>query len=114
VENVINFVPKPSKLAELRSKTDRELLSLISSRLELGLAFVRRAAQEATRANWPGAEELYRYAEGAYAEACSWMPLVATVTNLEHRRVEVKLADLHELLEEHSPLSSNQTQSACS
>jgi hypothetical protein len=37
--------PEPAKLLELRAKTDRQILRLLDSRLELGLNFVALVEQ---------------------------------------------------------------------
>jgi|ERR1700691_454179 hypothetical protein len=61
------------KLAELRAKTDRELVGIIDAELELGLRFV------------PG----HLRAEIAYANARKLLPKVEDLT--QRRRLEVKL-----------------------
>ena len=70
-----------SKLAELRAKTDRQLVALIRSTLDDGLA---------SRAE----------AERAYSEVRVLLPTVRDVTEAERRRLEWKLARLRELLDE--------------
>ena len=69
------------KLAELRAKTDRQLVILLRSRLDGGLA---------SRAQ----------AKRAYAEVRVLLPTVREVTEAERRRLELKLARLRGFLEE--------------
>jgi hypothetical protein len=84
-----------SKLQELRRKTDRQLVSLISNKLDRGLDFVRI----------PEAEE--RAAE-AYDEARAWMPLLHDSAPLDRRRLEAKLSQLRAAL-----YSQARVQAAC-
>ena len=70
-----------SKLAELRAKTDLQLVTLIQSRLDGGLASCAEA-------------------ERAYAEVRVLLPTLRDVTEAERRRLESKLARLRELLDE--------------
>ena len=56
-----------SKLKQLRAKTDRQLVDLISSRLERGLALAHETAGEESRVR----------AERAHTEAHAWLALVA-------------------------------------
>jgi hypothetical protein len=69
------------KLAQLRAKTDRELVILIGSTLEDGL----RSRGEAER---------------AYSEVRALLPTVREVTEAERRRWEMDLARLREVLDE--------------
>jgi len=69
------------KLAELRAKTDRQLVILIRSTLENGLA---------SRVE----------AEKAYSEVLVLLPAVRDVPEADRRRLESKLARLRQLLDE--------------
>ena len=69
-----------AKLQELRGKTDRQLVSLISHKLDRGLA-------------------LPEMAEEAYDEASAWMTLLTEVAPLERRRLELKLSQLRATLD---------------
>jgi predicted TIM-barrel fold metal-dependent hydrolase len=75
-----------SKLAELRAKTDRQLVILIRSTLDEGL----RSRAEAER---------------AYSEVRVLLPTVRHVTEADRRRLESKLARLRELLDERPVLA---------
>jgi hypothetical protein len=66
---------RKSKLAQLRAKTDRQLVTLIRTRLDHGLASCAEA-------------------ERAYSEVLVLLPTVRDVTDAERRRLESKLARL--------------------
>ena len=80
-----------SKLAELRAKTDRDLLTIIDNALDLGLLLA---------ANEPDVDPagvLHRRAADIYADT---VMLVDRVDNVrERRRLEEKLRQLRESLE---------------
>ena len=69
------------KLAELRAKTDRQLVILIRSTLDDGFA---------SRAE----------AERVYSEVRALLPTVCDVTEAERRRLDSKLARLRTLLDQ--------------
>lgn len=86
---------RKSKLAQLRAKTDRELVILIQSTLEDGL----RSRGEAER---------------AYSEVRALLPTVREVTEAERRRLEAKLARLRGLLDERPAHAMARMHAACS
>ena len=83
-----------SKLAELRAKTDRQLVILIRSTLDDGL----RSRVEAER---------------AYSEVRALLPTLRNVTQAERRRLEAKLARLRELIDEPPMRAMGRMQAAC-
>ena len=83
-----------SKLAELRAKTDRQLVILMRSRLDDGL----RSRAEA---------------ESAYAEVLALLATVRDATEAERRPLESKLARLRELLQARPVHAAARTQAAC-
>jgi hypothetical protein len=91
---VKDFMSRQLKLAELRAKTDRQLVILIRSTLDGGLA---------SRAE----------AERAYSEVLVLLPTVRDVTEAERRRLESKLARLRGLLDERPVHATADMQSAC-
>jgi hypothetical protein len=70
-----------AKLNELRAKTDRQLVDLIRSRIERGLALAREVSNDEARA----------YAEQAHREAQALLPLL---TAADRGELEPLLADL--------------------
>jgi hypothetical protein len=80
-----------SKLAELRAKTDRDLVSIIDNALEVGLLL---AADEP---DVDPAGVLHRRAADIYADMVMLVQKVETVS--ERRRLEGRLRQLRESLE---------------
>ena len=100
-----------AKLGELRSKTNRQLASLISHKLDRGLAFARVLEGE-SRKHWASTEHFVVTAESAFAEASAWMGLLNGAKQLERRRLEFKLARLRSALER-ARASHVRVQAAC-
>ena len=78
-----------SKLAELRAKTDRELVCLVGNSLEIGLQCARAAADGPTR--------LRAKAEDICAKALILLPRIENLS--ERRRLEKKVTELQAVLE---------------
>jgi Protein of unknown function (DUF2934) len=93
-----------SKLDELRSKTDRELIQLVNTTLDLG---IREAQQALTSAdNWKSAEDHYLKAKRACFEAVRVVPLLREVGDEERIGAEAKEESLREIIEAISGVSS--------
>jgi hypothetical protein len=84
------------KLSELRAKTERQVLSIIHSKLELGLNFVALAEQTYSDGRRDHAEQLLRRAEQAVIEVKQLLPVL---TDDQYRSVGPKLNELREALE---------------
>jgi hypothetical protein len=74
-----------SKLAELRSKTDRQLLVLITNQLDAAL----RSAQH---------EGDLAAAEESYCRAVRWYPLALSLPHAERTQLERKMTQVRERL----------------
>ena len=86
------------KLEQLRSKTNRQLIALISSRLDAGSQFVRSG---------------YHFdAERVYEEARVLFPLVDNSTPDEKQRLEARLTRFGKSLQQHALLSRSHVQTA--
>ena len=72
---------KTGRLAGLRAKTDRDLLTLIGRTLDRGL-------------EWAGAPESYSLAEEAYSQASQLLPALDGVAHAHRQQLETKLAEL--------------------
>jgi hypothetical protein len=88
--------PETAKLAELRAKTDRQILRLLHSRLEVGLNFVALVEQTYTDGNPDHAEQLLMGAEEAVIEVKRLLPVL---TKGQYRSVGPKLNELREALD---------------
>ena len=91
------------KLAELRAKTDRQLIDLIAGCLERGYALLES----------PGDEESYILAEDAYCEAFRLASALYTLPEIEHRRLAASLERLRHLLDRHSKRLDLRARAAC-
>jgi hypothetical protein len=87
--------PGLEKLSELRARTDRQILTIIHSKLELGLNFVALAEQTDPDGISHHAEKLLRRAEQAVTEVKQLLPVL---TEDQHRSVGPPLKDLQEAL----------------
>jgi hypothetical protein len=110
----MNSRPELTKLVELRSKTDRQLVRFITSRLDVGLNYARLVADPESDCGWASAEAFRSRAAKAYEEARSLLPWVNDLTSAERRRLETKLEQLRELLEESTIHAGMRIQTACS
>ena len=84
------------KLAELRAQTDRQILSLLHSRLALGLNLTVLAEQTYSDGIPDHAEQLLRRAEEAVIEVKRLLPVL---TEDQHRSVGAPLNKLQRELE---------------
>jgi hypothetical protein len=94
-----------SRFDELRSKTQRQLVQLISNELDLG---IREARQALSADTWASAEDHYLRAQRAYAEASHLIPMVGDVVA---DQPEERVVHLREMLDGLSVLDSTPTPS---
>jgi hypothetical protein len=97
-----------AKLHELRSKTTRQLVSLISNKLDRGLVSARELEGGT---DW-APEDFAANAERALEEASMWMTLLNGATPLDRRRLESKRAELRGMLDR-ARTSELRVQAAC-
>ena len=88
--------PELEKLAELRAKTDRQILGLLHSRLAAGLNLTVLAEQTYLHGIPDHAEQLLRRAEEAVSEVKRLLPVL---TEDQHRSVGPPLNKLQKELE---------------
>jgi len=86
--------PQPVKLAELRAKTDLQIVSIIHSKLELGLNFLALVEETNSDGSPDHAEQLLRNVEQAITEVKQLLPVLSddgrrgfgpTLNHLEER-----------------------------
>lgn len=82
---------------ELRIKTDRQLLQVVTNALALGLREARHALKAAD--TWALAEGHYRRAKKLHTEASCLIPLTGEIPDEERHRLEARLEHLREMLE---------------
>jgi hypothetical protein len=97
----MNGTAQTLKLLELRAKTDRQLLQLISVRLHTALRLAKN-------------RECVAEAEDIHREVSALLPWVWGVSGAERRELESATGDLRRLLDRFSSDAELQTQSACS
>jgi hypothetical protein len=85
-----------SKLDELRSKTDRELMWLVNTTLDLGIREAQQAL--ASSGDWKSAEDHYLRAKKACFEAVRVVPLLREVEDEERSGAEKKEESLREMV----------------
>ncbi len=89
----MNSTSESSKLEELRAKTDRQLMALITNRLNQAFAFLSLAARQDMRARW--ASNFYEMkARRAWQEARVLLPCVRDLPPAERLRFEEHLGRL--------------------
>jgi hypothetical protein len=81
------------KLAELRAKTDRQLLEFMAAQLDRALALAE-------------AGESLMHAEKIHAEVQRLLPLVKNANHAEWRRLVARMNELREILDAYSVLHS--------
>ncbi len=89
----ISILPEQAKIAELRAKTDRQLITLIDHQLDSGIRLAQLLSGEdsGTAASFGQAR-----AETAWAESRRLLPKVYNLS--ERLRLEKKLAELRRVL----------------
>jgi hypothetical protein len=93
-----------AKFDELRLKTDRQLIQLANTELDLGIRDAHDALEFAE--NWASAERHYLLAERAYAQATRLIRLTSDFSGDELSRVESRLKHLREGLSAISAMGS--------
>ena len=88
----------PTKLAQLRLKTDRQLIAVISRTLDAGCDHARRGH--------------YLQAEKAYGEVRVLLPFVDRLRSADKLQLEARLARLGETLDESSGANGARLQTA--
>ncbi len=107
----MNTAAESAKLVELRAKTDRQLVSMISSRLEAGLSLLRLAADASRKGCAAKAESLELRARQGYEEARKLLPFVRGISWAELCPLERRLEQLREFMEQTH--GSTQMRTAC-
>ncbi len=95
----MNLASESSKLVELRAKTDRQLVELISNRAAAGEMLARLAAEAGVRQCHAKAELFEAQARKNYEEAQSLFPYVRSAAKGERRELERRLMQLRESLD---------------
>lgn len=96
------------KLAQLRARTDRQLVELISARLDHGFSCARVLAAQDSQPQWATVREFQQRAENAWREAHQLLPALDGVAETDRaallRRVEILREVLDQFAAETYPI----------
>jgi|ERR1017187_3241229 hypothetical protein len=96
------------KLAQLRAHTDRQLVELISARLDRGFAYARVLAARDSQTDWAAAREFQQRAENAWREAHHLLPALNGIAETDRaallHRAEILRAVLDQFAVETVPV----------
>ncbi len=95
----MNTASESSKLLELRAKTDRQLLQMVSNRVNAGVAFTQAAVDASMRGSKAASHVLQARARKGYEEGRLLLACTRDISFGERRGFERKLQELAELLE---------------
>jgi len=102
-----------SKLIELRSKTDRELLEIVRRSLEHGLIYANVARAHYNLGERAPADDLAAKAKWACDESRMLLPLVGGLSRRERTRLETERRELQDKLDELHERRGGLKQMAC-
>lgn len=95
----MSSTPQLAKSAELRAKTDRQLLGIVSRALEQGLDSAGMADRQYELGDQAQAEGLLARAERAYNESCMLLTVLYGATHQQRTALEQRLRELREKLD---------------
>ena len=92
--------PRVRKLAQLRARTDRQLVELISTALDRGFAYAHTLAAQDPRSQWPATMELRERADESWREAQRLVSALDGVSESKRAALERRTAVLRETLDQ--------------
>ncbi|HEY9141825.1 MAG TPA: hypothetical protein VIN93_13090 [Bryobacteraceae bacterium] len=92
--------PHVQKLAQLRARTDRQLVELISAKLDHGFSYARVLAARDAQAPWAAAREFHQRAEDAWREAHHLLPALDGVAETDRAVLLRRVQILREVLDQ--------------
>ena len=88
------------KLAQLRARTDRQLVELISARLDRGFAYARVLAARYSQAQGAAVREFEQRAENAWREAHHLLPALNGIAGTDRAALLRRAGILREVLDQ--------------
>ena len=88
------------KLARLRARTDRQLVELISARLDRGFALASGLAGSIGQTDWAKQKDLQQCAEEAWSEAARLLSALDSSAAPERTALECRAGILREMLDQ--------------
>jgi len=101
------------KLAQLRARTDRQLVELISARLDRGFAYARVLAARDSQAQGAAVSEFEQRAEDAWREAYHLLPALRGVAETDRAALLRRTQILREVLDQFAAESAPIKRAAC-
>ncbi len=101
------------KLAQLRARTDRQLVGLISARLDRGFAYARVLAARDSQAQGAAVSEFHRRAEDAWREAHHLLPALDGTAEIDRAALLHRAGILREVLDQYAVETFPIRQAAC-
>ena len=105
--------PHVQKLAQLRARTDRQLVELISARLDRGYAYARALAAPESEAQRAAVAEFQQRAEDAWREAHRLLPALNGIAETDRAALLRRAAILREILDQFAAATVPIRQAAC-
>jgi len=101
------------KLAQLRARTDRQLVELISARLDHGFSYARVMAAQDSLPQWTTVREFQKRAEDAWREAHHLLPALDGVAEPERAALLHRTQILREVLDQFAAETYPVKRAAC-
>ncbi len=92
--------PHVQKLAQLRARTDRQLVELISAKLDRGFSYARALASRDSKAPWEATREFQQRAEDAWCEAHHLLPALNGPAEKDRALLQLRERILREVLDQ--------------
>ncbi len=107
------MAPQMQKLAQLRARTDRQLMELISAKLDHGFAYMRVLATRDSQSEWATVRELEQRAEDAWREAHRLLPALDGAAETERAALLRRAGILREVLDQFAAEAAPIKRAAC-
>lgn len=101
------------KLAQLRARTDRQLVEFISARLDHGFSYARVLASQDSQPQWTTVREFQQRAEDAWREAHHLLPALDGVAEPERATLLHRAQILREVLDQFAAETYPVKRAAC-
>jgi len=101
------------KLAQLRARTDRQLVVLISARIDHGFAYSRVLAARNSQADWAASKEYQQRAEDAWREAYRLLPALDGTSETDRAALLRRAEMLRQLLDQFAAETAPLKRAAC-
>ena len=101
------------KLAQLRARTDRQLVEFISARLDHGFSYARVLAGQDAQPQWTTVREFQQRADDAWREAHHLLPALNGIAETERAALLRRAELLREILDQFAAETYPVKRAAC-